>query len=154
MTRRKRVLAISTRGGHWVELRRLAPAFAGCDVTWCTTDPDYRAELAAEEGAFRAVPEANRWQRLRLLRQVVAVFWTLLRVRPDVVISTGSSPGLFAVLIGRRLFRARTIWVQSLADTEGMSMSGGLAGRHADLWLTQWEHLARPEGPHYHGAIL
>lgn len=154
MSRPKKVLAISSRGGHWVELRRLRPAFETCDVTWCTTSPDYRSEIGLGDGGFRTVPEANRWQKLRLLAQIVAVFWTLLRVRPDVVISTGAAPGFFAVLIGRRLFRARTIWVQSLADTEGMSMSGGLAGRHADLWLTQWEHLARPEGPHYRGAIL
>ena len=33
-------------------------------------------------------------------------------------------------------------------------MSGRLARRVADAWLTQWQHLARPEGPHYWGAVL
>ncbi|MGO7302043.1 glucuronosyltransferase, partial [Rhizobium ruizarguesonis] len=24
----------------------------------------------------------------------------------------------------------------------------------ATLWLTQWQHLSRPDGPHYAGAFL
>ena len=141
-------------------MRRLRPAFSDCDVVWCTTHPAYRDELLAEDAAtsgkirFYRVLEANRWQKVRMIGQIFGVVWVLLRVRPDVVVSTGSSPGFFAVLLGKMVFRARTVWVQSIADTEGMSMSGSLAGRYADLWLTQWEHLARPEGPEYHGAIV
>lgn len=155
-----RILAICSGGGHWVELRRLRRAFEGCEVVWCTTHPAYRDELLAEapKGAppprFYAVLEANRWQKLRMIGQFFGVVWVLLRVRPDAIVSTGSSPGFFAVCLGKIFLRARTVWVQSIADTEGMSMSGSLAGRFADLWLTQWEHLARPEGPQYHGAVV
>jgi len=35
-----------------------------------------------------------------------------------------------------------------------MSMSGELAGRHADLWLTQWEQLASESGPVFRGSVL
>ena len=155
-----RVLAISSGGGHWVELRRLRRAFDGCEVVWCTTSPAYRDELIAESRTglpaprFIPIMEANRWQKLRMTVQLLGVIWVLIRVRPDVIVSTGSSPGFFAVCLGKIFLRARTIWIQSIADTEGMSMSGGLAGRYADLWLTQWEHLARPQGPHFRGAVV
>ena len=33
-------------------------------------------------------------------------------------------------------------------------MSGRVAGRVADLWLTQWPHLARDEGPFCRGSVL
>ena len=33
-------------------------------------------------------------------------------------------------------------------------MSGRMARPVADAWLVQWEHLGRPEGPHYWGAVL
>jgi hypothetical protein len=69
------------------------------------------------------------------------------------VISTGAAPGYFAVRIGK-LFGARTIWVDSVANAEELSLSGKEAGRHVDLWLTQWPHLARPEGPHFKGNVL
>ena len=153
-----RVLAISSGGGHWVELRRLRAAWAGCDVTYVTADPGYRAEVEADpEGArirFFSILEANRWQKIRMLGQLLGILWILLRVRPEVIVSTGSSPGYFAFRFGRMFFKARTIWIQSIADTEGVSLSGQLAGKHADLWLTQWKHLAKPEGPHYRGSVL
>jgi hypothetical protein len=41
-----------------------------------------------------------------------------------------------------------------MANAEALSLSGEMAGRHADLWLTQWQHLARPEGPEYRGSVL
>jgi hypothetical protein len=77
----------------------------------------------------------------------------LIRVRPDVVVSTGAALGYFAVRFGR-WFGARTIWVDSVANAEELSMSGQMAGRHADLWLTQWPHLAREQGPAFLGSVL
>jgi hypothetical protein len=75
------------------------------------------------------------------------------RERPDVVISTGAAPGYIAIRLGR-LLGARTMWIDSIANVEEMSLSGSKALRCAGLCLTQWEHLARPDGPHYKGAVL
>jgi hypothetical protein len=77
----------------------------------------------------------------------------VLRERPDVVLSTGAAPGFFALLFGR-LLGARTIWLDSIANIEELSMSGRMARRHADLWLTQWPHLARPDGPECAGRVF
>ena len=53
-----------------------------------------------------------------------------------------------------RLMGARTIWLDSIANVEELSMSGRRIGHYVDLWLTQWPHLAQPEGPHYMGSVL
>ena len=76
-----------------------------------------------------------------------------MRHRPDVVLSTGAAPGFFAILFGK-LLGARTIWVDSIANAEQLSLSGKKAGRFADLWLTQWPHLAQPGGPLYKGSVI
>jgi hypothetical protein len=81
------------------------------------------------------------------------VLLLLLRVRPDVVISTGAAPGYFALRLGR-ILGARTVWVDSVANAEELSMSGRMAGKYADLWLTQWEHLAEKGGPMFKGSVL
>jgi hypothetical protein len=73
--------------------------------------------------------------------------------KPDVVISTGAAPGYFAIRIGR-LLRMRTIWIDSIANADELSMSGAKAGAFADLWLTQWPHLASQNGPKYLGNVL
>lgn len=150
-----RVLAVASGGGHWIQLRRMRRAWEGMQVTYVTTVPGYAAELAGEPGklAFVAVTDANRWQKLRLLRQLLEIAWVVLRVRPHAVVTTGAAPGYFALRLGK-LLGARTIWVDSMANAEELSLSGRQAGPHATLFLTQWEHLARPGGPEFRGAVL
>ena len=102
---------------------------------------------------FYLVNDATRWNKLRLIALAVRVAWIVGKERPDVVVSTGAAPGYFASLFGR-LFGARTIWIDSITNIERLSMSGSLAGRFADLWLTQWPHLAKAGGPQYGGSVL
>ena len=150
--KKPKVLAISSGGGHWVQLLRLRPAFANCDVVFATVKEGYRANIDPA-AKFRLIPDSNRWNKLALLRALFAIFRIVWRERPDVVISTGASPGFFAIRIGN-FFGARTIWVDSIANGEELSLSGQKAGPHATLWLTQWAHLARPGGPYYSGSVL
>ena len=147
-----KVVALSSGSGHWVQLLRLRPAFAGCDVVFATVKEGYRSDVGPGV-KFRLIPDANRWNKLGLLRVLFGIFKLLWQERPDVVISTGAAPGYFAIRLGN-LFGARTIWVDSIANGEELSLSGQKAGPHAKLWLTQWPHLAKPNGPHYRGSVL
>lgn len=150
--RRRRVLLVSSSGGHWTELRRLAPAFDACERHWCSVIPEMAREVAPEgERAgdrFHLVPDASRWNKVRLLWSALRVALVLVRVRPDVVISTGAAPGFFAVSFAR-FVGARSVWVDSIANAEELSMSGQKASRVATLALTQWPELgpALPSEP-------
>ena len=148
---RIRVLAIASGGGHWVQLRRLRPAFDGFDTVWATVDAEHRHELG--DAPFQLVPDATRWSGIGLVRCALRVLWLVIRIRPDVVVTTGAAPGFFAVAFGK-LFGARTAWIDSIANADELSGSGARIGRFADLWLTQWPHLAREQGPRYEGAVL
>lgn len=146
-----KVLAISSGGGHWIQLLRLRPAFDGCAVTYATVREGYRLEVPGED--FCLIPDSNRWTKLALLRCALAVLRLVWRLRPDVVITTGAAPGYFGVRIGK-LLGARVIWVDSVANVEELSMSGTMAGAFVDLWLTQWPHLTREGGPQCFGNVL
>jgi UDP-N-acetylglucosamine:LPS N-acetylglucosamine transferase len=150
-----KVLAIASSGGHWVQLRRMRSAWTGCATVWVATHPGHRAEVEADDGQarFYSVVDANRWQKARLLRQLGQIARIIARERPDIVITTGAAPGYFAVRLGR-LLGASTAWIDSIANAEELSLSGRKAGRYADLWLTQWPHLAREGGPEHKGAVL
>ena len=158
--RKPRVLAVASGGGHWVQLCRLIPAWDGCHVTYVTTMPGFRANveaIAAERGqpkpGYRVVLEANRWQKLKLLRSLLQIAGILLRVRPDVVVTTGAAPGYFALRLASAM-GCRTIWIDSIANAEQLSLAGQKAGKHSDLWLTQWEHLAASDGPEFRGSVV
>lgn len=147
----KKVLAIASGGGHWVQLMRIMPAFANHRAVFVSTLGGHRAQVG--QNRFYVVCDANRWHKIRLLRMASKLLWIVLRERPDVVISTGAAPGYFGLRFAK-LLGARTIWVDSIANAERLSLSGLHAGRFADLWLTQWKHLARPEGPLFKGSVL
>ena len=150
-SKRPKVLAVASGGGHWVELRRIAPALAGADVLYVTVEPSYRNQIV--DGRFCTVPDATRCSRWGLVKLAISVLRIVIRERPDVVISTGAAPGYLAIRIGR-LFGARTMWIDSIANAEELSLSGRKILRHADRCLTQWPHLAAPDGPEFSGAVL
>lgn len=159
--RRRRVLLVSSSGGHWTELRRLAPAFDACERIWCSVVPEMAREIAPDR--FVLVPDASRWNKLRLAWSALRVLIALVLVRPDLVISTGAAPGYFAILFAR-LVGARSVWLDSIANAEELSMSGQKASRVATLTLTQWPELGtalpaeparRERGKVYHaGAVV
>ena len=103
--------------------------------------------------SYTPITDANRWTKLKLVKQMLEVGGILLKVRPDVIVTTGASAGYFAIRIGK-LLGARTCWLDSIANAELLSLSGEKAGPHADLWLTQWPDLAKPGGPELRGAVL
>jgi UDP-N-acetylglucosamine:LPS N-acetylglucosamine transferase len=149
-SRSRRILAVASSGGHWVQLCRLQPAFEGNDVAYLTTDPGHEAEVGGAR--FYTVQDASRWDKLALARCAARIGWVLLRERPDVVVSTGAAPGYMALRLAK-LLGARTVWVDSVANVEELSLSGRMASTKADLCLTQWPHLAG--GPVvYEGAVL
>ncbi len=146
-----RVLAVASGGGHWIQMRRVASAFEGCEVVYAGVHPDYAQQVPGSR--LHVVRDANQWERLGLLQLAFQMLRIVLRERPDVVFSTGAAPGFFALLFGR-LIGARTIWLDSLANVERLSLSGRIVKPVAQLWLTQWPELARPEGPEYAGSVF
>ena len=149
--RAKRVLAVASSGGHWTQLLRVIPAFSSFDIAFVTVLKPYRAVVPNHR--FYVVNDANRWNKLAMIRAALRIGWIVVKERPDVVVSTGAAPGYFALLFGRML-GAKTIWIDSITNIDSLSMSGSLVGRYADLWLTQWPHLAKPGGPQCGGAVL
>lgn len=149
--RTRRILAVASGGGHWEQLLILQPAFSGCDVHYATT-----LEGLADHSRLanaHLIPDCNRDEKLRILYSAFSLFRLLMRIRPDVVVTTGALPGLLALMIARR-FGIRTVWIDSIANAEEMSLAGQTAGRHSDLWLSQWPDVARAAGADYSGAVL
>ena len=147
----KRIIAVSSGGGHWVQLLRLRPAFAEHAVTYVTVNRAYEQDVAGER--LRVVLDATRWNKVRLVISTLQILHILLTERPHVVISTGAAPGYLAIRLGK-LLGSRTVWIDSIANVEELSLSGQKVGPYADLWLTQWPELARSNGPHYEGSVV
>lgn len=150
MKKPKKIVAIASSGGHWTQLLRLRPAFAGHKVTYITTQQGASSQVS--DKVYR-ICDSNQWQKLRLLVTLLQVIALMLWLRPDIVISTGAAPGYFALRLGK-LLGARTLWIESLANAEAPSLATKLVQPFADLSLTQWPHLDGVGGSHYRGSVL
>ena len=146
----QQILAVSSGGGHWEQLMIISDAFEDCPVTYATTI----GSLAERTGKTATIiHDCNRNRPIAGLQCLWETFSLVRKTKPAVVISTGAMPGLFAIFFGK-LFGAKTVWIDSVANCEQLSMSGKIAGRLASLWVTQWRHLATDHGPRYLGSIL
>lgn len=129
----------------------LRPTLSAYNTHFSTTEP----AVAAQHGVsiFAVLPDCNQNTPVRSVWCALSALRLVMRLRPAVIISTGSAPGFFCLLAGR-LTGARTLWIDSVANAEELSLSGRLSRIFAHQCWTQWEHLARAKGPHYHGAVL
>jgi len=147
----KRVLAVASAGGHWEQMMLLRDVLSEHDVHFATTVTDAPAKAGIADVTI--LPDCNKDRWLDSLRCLFAAAALVLRRRPDVVLSTGAAPGFFCVMFGR-LTGARTLWIDSVANAEQLSMCGKLSRRVANCTVTQWAHLAGEGGPKYAGSLL
>lgn len=145
-----KVLAIASKGGHWVELLRLLPAFSGMEVVYVSTDPNLAATVKGSK--FYSVPDANRWNKYKLIRIFFMLFTIVKKEHPKFVISTGAAPGLMG-LFAAKLLGMKTIWIDTIASAEKLSLSGRIALKFVDRLYTQWPDLSGPKVI-YAGNIL
>jgi len=146
-----RILAVASGGGHWIQMQRLRPAFQGHDVTYVTVGPCDAESVSPS--ALMLIPDANARTPFRMVWLLICMAWIVLRVRPDVVITTGAAPGYWAVRFGHWC-GAKTLFIDSIANAERLSLSGRMAVKSADVTLTQWSDLVTEGGPQFWGSVV
>lgn len=129
----------------------LRDALEDNDVRFATTDPAVALVHGVDDAAI--LPDCNKDRPFRTLWSALVAFSLVVRTWPNVVISTGAAPGFLCMLFAR-LIGAKTLWIDSVANGERLSLSGRMAARIAHECLTQWEHLADEPAVKYRGAVL
>jgi len=147
----RRTLAIASGGGHWKQLLRLGSVLDRYDTTYVTTINGLPQEAGVSD--FRIIEDCNRNDRMSVVRVAFSLLMLILTVRPHVIISTGAAPGLIAIALGRMMF-VRTLWIDSIANGDELSMSGRIARRMAHQTLSQWQNVANTSRVGYWGQLL
>lgn len=134
-----RILAIANAGGHFIQLMRLMPAFENNEVAFISSKRDF-SDFTPDH-KFYFVPDANRKHKLKIILGFLRVFMIVIKYRPSVIITTGAALGLMGIISGK-ITGIKTIWIDSIANAEVISMSGKIAAKFSDRSYTQWEHLS------------
>lgn len=147
----KKVLAVASGGGHWKQLLLISEAFKDCNTKFVTTIDGLPQEANLE--SYAIVRDSSLDEKFKLLLTFFKILSIVFLFRPNIIITTGAAPGLLAVVIGY-IFRIKTIWVDSIANGEELSLGGKLSRKFATKVLTQWEELADNKVVTYKGSIF
>ena len=147
----KKILVVASAGGHWQQLMMIREAFTHHNVLYMTT----KDGVAQQSGVspFVIVPDCNRNQPISVIQSFFSISKEILKFKPHIIITTGAMPGFLALLCGY-LIRSKTVWIDSFANPEVMTMSGKYSKKIATLCLVQWEDLAKREGVEYAGRVI
>jgi len=149
----KKVLLVASAGGHWKELLILKPAFDNCYTHYITTLNGLPELSDIPQGNYTIVQDCNLNEFSKTIHSFFQIFNQIRIIQPDTIITTGAAPGLLAIFVGR-IYQIKTIWIDSLANYERLSLSGRIACNIATIVLTQWPHLAKGDRVRYVGAVL
>ncbi|MBW8015855.1 MAG: hypothetical protein FVQ82_06680 [Planctomycetes bacterium] len=151
--RNKKICLAASAGGHLTQLLKMVESWEGYEAVYVSTSQVAASKLA-QLGKTYIVGECNRQHIIECLKVFMRCIFVAVKERPDYVLSTGAAPGFF-VCMTAKLFGARIIWVDSIANVKKLSMSGRLIRPFADLFLTQWPELQdSTKGIEYQGGII
>lgn len=139
---KKKILAVASVGGHWVQLLRITSALAErYDIAYISTNAKCNTMIDGDSH-FYAITDFSRWNMWKMFPASFAIAKILLKERPKCIISTGATPGLLTLLIGR-MFGIRTVWIDSVANVQKLSGCGKIAAKVVKHVYTQWPNLAQ-----------
>jgi len=152
MKKKQKVLAISSPGGHWIQLNKVCNAMESrFDVVYATAGTQYSTKQSHRK--IHNITDASADSKLKLIPLAFQLLLIMAKERPSAIISTGAAPGAIAILLAKFL-PIKTIWVDSIANVAKLSRSGEMVKNHADLVITQWEPLSDGQRIRYEGSVL
>ena len=148
---RLKLLAIASVGGHWIQLLRITKTLSDeFDVSYISTHHKCESMLSGQ--IYYTITDFSRWDFYKLFPVFFQTINIIKKENPAVVITTGAAPGLITLMVAK-LLKKRTIWIDSIANVEKLSLSGKIASKFATKAYTQWSELAT-EKIIYAGNVL
>lgn len=148
---KRKVMAVASIGGHWIQLLRIARPMEGhYEMVYISTHP--KCAIMVEGEKYCLTTDFSRSDAWKLVSAFLKAIKTIRKEKPDAIITTGAAPGLVYLLAGK-LFGRKTIWIDSIANVNRLSLSGRIAALFVSRVYTQWQHLATAK-IHYSGDIF
>ena len=136
----KKICAVASIGGHWVQLLRIIrPLESEFEIVYLSTHS--KCATMVQGHTFYQIKDFRRWDFYKLIPEFFHTLQIIRKENPSAVISTGAAPGLIT-LLAAKILRKKTIWIDSIANVKHLSFSGKIASKFVSRIYTQWEDLA------------
>jgi len=141
-------------GGHLTELRELMEAFSGYDPFYVTIRTRSTEDLDPSYYVPDSYGATGLHMLLNMVRITIQSARILLRERPDAILSTGADVTIPLCYLGK-LMGSKVIFIESVCRVDDLSPTGKILYPISDLFLVQWETLARKyRKAQYWGGLL
>lgn len=142
---KKKILFISSTGGHLSELLQLKSLFKKYDYHIITEKTSSTIGLKEQYGQkISFLIYGTKHYILSYLWKVpVNIFKSIyfyFKIKPEIVITTGAHTAVWMCYIAK-LFRSKVIYIETLANIKTKTLSGKLIYPIADKFIVQWESM-------------
>ena len=154
----KKVLFISSTGGHLSELMELKPLFSKYDYHIITekTDTTIKLKDKYKSKINYLVYGARNYMFSYLFKFSYNIIKSLIlyaKIRPDVIVTTGAHTAVPMCYIGK-FFKKKIIFIETFARVNSTSMSGRMINKIADVFIVQHPEMEKVyENAVYKGAL-
>ena len=107
---------------------------------WVSESNETLSLISQSEKIYNAYFPTNRSIK-NLMKNTFLAFKILIREKPSIIISTGAGVCVPFFYVGR-LFKVKTIYVESLTRVKDLSLTGKLVYPVASVFFVQWPELA------------
>jgi beta-1,4-N-acetylglucosaminyltransferase len=145
-----KVLVVLGQGGHTTEMLRLLDMIGNhYEYAYLISysDPLSHLHIQFPGDIYYAIMPMRKWHHQRnylpigrILLSILQQLIIVLRVRPNVVFSTGPGIAIPSAVWGR-LFGAKIIHIETAARMIRLSTSGRIMYKLAHLFFVQWESM-------------
>ncbi|WP_252315515.1 PssD/Cps14F family polysaccharide biosynthesis glycosyltransferase [Sinobaca sp. H24] len=143
MKKKKKLLLISSIGGHLTQLLQLEPLFSQYDYHLVTEKSEITLAMKKKYPMSYLVYGARNYPIRYIFKfsyNIVKSVALFLKHRPDVVITTGTHTAVPMCYIAK-LFRKKVIFIESFSKSSSANLSGRMVYPIADLFVVQWESM-------------
>ena len=143
----KKVLFISSTGGHFNELMRLEPMFKKYDTYIATEKTKSNLYLKDKyKDKFLYLIYGTKDHMLsypfKLIGNCFISLFYFFKIRPDVIVTTGAHTAGPICCIGK-IFRKKIIYIETMANINSKTITGRLIYLIADLFIVQWKSMLK-----------
>ena len=143
----KKVLFISSTGGHLNELMQLKPLFNKYDYHIITEKDKSTIDLKKEhKDRISYLPYGTRSKLFRYIFSFTySCFKTIFlyfKIRPKCIVTTGTHTAGPMCYLGK-LFGSKIIYIETFANSSTRTVTGRLVYPIADLFIVQWEEMLK-----------
>ena len=142
---KKRVLFVSSTGGHLNELMQLRNIFDNYEyhiVTEKMKTNDYLKEQYPKKVNYLVYGTKDHkfTYPFVLLINCFICLYICLKFRPDYVVTTGAHVGGLMALIAK-ILGSKIIYIETFANITTKTITGKLVYKFADLFIVQWKSM-------------